>query len=64
MAKIPNSREERRGTGRRRRALGVGRQQPVLDAGRRAREGGGERVFNPQQLSPQKTKLPLDSIKH
>ena len=30
----------------------------------RKRERGGERVFNPNNSQPQKTKLPLDSIKH
>jgi len=58
MAKIPNSREEREGTGRR-RAPG-GRRRLAVQAKRREREreGGGEGVFNPNNSHPKRLNYP------
>ena len=58
MAKIPNSREERRGTGRR-RAPGSGRGGVLLRQKKRRERGrGGEGVFNPNNSQPNRLNYP------
>ena len=60
MAKIPNSREEREGTGRRRRAPGGRWRLAVQAQGKRERERerGGEGVFNPNNSQPKRLNYP------
>ena len=55
---------ERRGEERDRKEKGARLRERWCAAQTKKRESEGEGVFNPQQLSTQKTKLPLDSIKH
>ena len=56
--------EKRRKNREEGRAPGQGALVQLLEKRASERERGGEGVFNPNNSQPQKTKLPLDSIKH
>jgi len=58
MAKIPNSREEKRGTGRRGRQEEEARLCSCAKGRERERGRGGERLFNPNNSQPKRLNYP------